>query len=185
MFGSLTTISNMMVSRMSGFPSGLRYRFSTSNSSITPPSRAQRLLLPMCEVAPRIHRRTSLDALPPRTGRSCTSTTLLPARAAVMAAQTPARPPPITATSHSNWSVFSSRELPGKDLIINCLLCWPTHRPMFVHLGLWLLAKSDLVIFRLCRQFAASSTAFVLPNCKTILYIHRFHSFARVLSLHQ
>ena len=33
---------------------------------MTPPSRAQRLLLPMWAVAPRIHRRTSLDALPPK-----------------------------------------------------------------------------------------------------------------------
>jgi hypothetical protein len=29
----------------------------------------QRLLLPMCEVAPNTQRRTSLDALPPSTGQ--------------------------------------------------------------------------------------------------------------------
>ena len=39
-------------------------------SSITPPSRAQRLLFPMCDVAPRIHSLTSLDEFPPSTGRS-------------------------------------------------------------------------------------------------------------------
>ena len=46
--------------------------FSTRISSITPPSRAQRLLFIMCEVAPSAHKRTSLLALPPNTGRSCT-----------------------------------------------------------------------------------------------------------------
>lgn len=91
--------SMRMVSQMSGLPSGLRYWFSRRNSSITPPSRAQRLLLPRWEVAPRTQSRTSLEALPPRTGRSCTRMTFRPARAAVMAQHVPARPPPTTTRS--------------------------------------------------------------------------------------
>ena len=91
---SFTTFSNKMVSKMSGLLSGLRYMFSTNNSSMTPPSRAQRLLLPMCEVAPNTQSRTSLEEFPPKTGRSVTRTTLMPARAAVMAPHKPASPPP-------------------------------------------------------------------------------------------
>ncbi len=47
-----------------------RQRFSQTISSTTPPSRAKRLLLFMWLVAPRIQRRTSLEQLPPKTGRS-------------------------------------------------------------------------------------------------------------------
>ena len=97
--GSETTFSNISVSKISGLPSGLRYRFSTNISSITPPSLAQRLLLPMCDVAPKTHNRTSLDALPPNTGRSCTKTTFIPCRAAVIAQHTPDKPPPTTTKS--------------------------------------------------------------------------------------
>jgi hypothetical protein len=77
---SARTFSSSTVSNSSGLPSGLRKVFSTMISSITPPSRAHRLLLPMCEVAPSDHSRTSLDPLPPSTGRSCTSTTFSPFR---------------------------------------------------------------------------------------------------------
>ena len=104
--GSLTTFSSKIVSKINGLLSGLRYIFSTSNSSITPPSRAQRLLLPMCEVAPKTHNRTSLDELPPNTGRSVTSTTFMPARAAVMAPHNPAKPPPTTTRSAANVTLL-------------------------------------------------------------------------------
>ena len=70
MFSSSTTFSSRMVSKIGGLPSGLRKTFSTRNSSMTPPSRAQRLLLPMSEVAPNTQSRTSLEAFPPSTGRS-------------------------------------------------------------------------------------------------------------------
>ena len=60
---------------------------------------AMAALQPKWEVAPSTQRRTSLEELPPKTGRSCTSTTRRPSRAAVMAAHTPANPPPTTAKS--------------------------------------------------------------------------------------
>ena len=61
-----------------------------------PPSRDHRLLLPMCEVAPNAQRRTSLEALPPSTGRSCIRTARSPSRAAAIALHTPVSPPPAT-----------------------------------------------------------------------------------------
>lgn len=51
-----------------------------------------RALLP----APQTHMRISLEALPPKTGRSCMMRVLTPCRAAAMAAHIPAIPPPIT-----------------------------------------------------------------------------------------
>ena len=93
-----------MLSKITAFPSGLRYIFSTSNSSIIPPSRAQRLLLPMWEVAPNIQSLTSLEALPPNTGLSCTNTTLMPHLAAAIEAHTPEIPPPTTTRSATIFS---------------------------------------------------------------------------------
>ena len=46
--------------------------------------------------APMMPMRISEDALPPSMGRSCTSTTFTPWRAAESAAQMPERPPPHT-----------------------------------------------------------------------------------------
>src|SRR5687768_11728092 len=51
--------------------------------------------------APQIHMRTSLEALPPSTGRSWIKQTFAPLRAAAIAAQRPLMPPPTTQTS--NW----------------------------------------------------------------------------------
>ena len=65
--------------------------------------------------APDTHILISLEALPPRTGRSCISTTCAPWRAAAIAANVPASPPPITQTS-AVWKVFLS------SLIINSFL---------------------------------------------------------------
>ena len=48
-------------------------------------------------VAPRVQTRISLLEFPPSTGLSVTNTVCTPCRAAVIAAQTPAGPPPITA----------------------------------------------------------------------------------------
>ena len=54
--------------------------------------------------------RISLDALPPRTGRSCTSTTFAPCRAAERAAHTPLKPPPQTTNCVSIATSFTTRE---------------------------------------------------------------------------
>ena len=80
---------------------GFRYIFSNSISSKTPVSR---LFTPS---APLIHIRISLDAFPPRTGRSCISTTFIPSRAAAIAAHIPASPPPITQKSVFTVFLFS------------------------------------------------------------------------------
>ena len=106
---SCVTFSSRMVSNIKGFPSGFLYMFSTKSSSIIPPSRAQRLLFPICEVAPNIHNLTSLDAFPPNTGLSCTKATSSPLLAAANAAQTPERPPPATTKSYFAFCKKSSR----------------------------------------------------------------------------
>src|SRR4051812_18918238 len=65
-----------------------------------PVSRAK--LWAPCAVAPHTHTRTSLEELPPSTGRFCASATVLPCRAAPIAAQIPASPPPTTV--RSDWT---------------------------------------------------------------------------------
>src|SRR4028119_246953 len=76
--GSSSTFSSKTVSKISALPSGLRHIFSTRISSSTPPSRDQRLLLYMCEVAPSTQSRTSEEALPPTTWRAWAHTTHVP-----------------------------------------------------------------------------------------------------------
>ncbi|MNK52411.1 hypothetical protein D3C87_713450 [compost metagenome] len=112
MLGSCFTLSSKIISNITALPSGLRYTFSTNISSITPPSRLQRLLLPIWEVAPSIHNLTSLEAFPPSTDRSCTNTTRKPCLAAVIAAHTPDIPPPTTTKSAVTTSFFNVLEVP-------------------------------------------------------------------------
>ena len=52
-----------------------------------------------CFISPALHTRISADAFPPRMGRSCTSATFMPRRAAATAAHVPASPPPTTTKS--------------------------------------------------------------------------------------
>ena len=91
---------------------GLRTAVSSRISSMMPPSRtsvasAKPRLPP--ESAPTMCMRTSLEALPPSTGRSWQRITLAPLRAAAMAQGTPAGPPPATRTSQVSsccWMMF-------------------------------------------------------------------------------
>ena len=57
--------------------------------------------------------RISAEALPPRTGRSCTSAVLTPARAAATAAATPGSPPPTT--TKSKWCVSATGRASGES----------------------------------------------------------------------
>jgi hypothetical protein len=72
----------------------------------------------MWEVAPNIHKRISLLALPPSTLLSCTSTTFNPCRAAVMELHTPDRPPPVTIKSASSFTSGKERFSVLSDLIM-------------------------------------------------------------------
>ena len=118
-FFSFITFSRITVSNKIGFPSLFLYIFSTNISSIIPPSRDQRLLLPICDVAPNIHNLISLDAFPPNTGLSCISTTFIPDLAAAIAAHTPERPPPVMTKSVLSWTVLNSRfSIENTSLII-------------------------------------------------------------------
>src|SRR5580700_12021186 len=99
MFGSLMTLSYSSRSHISNDLCGLFTASSSLNSSINPLSRHPGR--PLCEFAPTTCIFTSLDELPPSLERSCTSTTRAPCRAAAIAAQTPANPPPATRISVS------------------------------------------------------------------------------------
>jgi hypothetical protein len=78
----------------------------------------------MCEVAPNIQSLTSLEQLPPNTGRSCTSITFNPALAAVIAPQVPVNPPPTITRSAANATVFGSLLCVDSEIIIlSGLLC--------------------------------------------------------------
>ena len=62
-----------------------------------PASRAN--FCPPCAVAPHTQTRISLEAFPPSMGRLLIRLTVRPSRAAAIAAQVPASPPPITVMS--------------------------------------------------------------------------------------
>ena len=94
MFGSARTIRSFFASSNSSNVPGLFVAWSQNSSTISP----MRGYFPR-RMRPIAHTRTSLEPLPPSTGRFCTSATFSPMRAAASALPMPEYPPPMTTRS--------------------------------------------------------------------------------------